>query len=428
VQLALSPDTIGGAVGSGPPSPATRLRPYLAAGVVIVGASLIAANPVAPALPDIQERAVQLTSGVGDLATPYVDLVTNTFDNLQNIAQGVFADPLPVLQQVIANQAGYGETIVNAFQGSATALATNLGELPTNLQPAFSDLASGDITGAVTQLQTALLDLLLTVNVTGSLTAPVVSLGGPLGDLLPILNIPAEVTGNFANLVSTLTDTSITLDTSNLLAPEAFFGLPLQLGFGLLGAPISTLDAIGASGQTFVDAVGAGDPLAALGALVDAPAVIANGFLNGENTITQSFDLGGLDVSQVLPVGGLLAPLEQGSVSVLGLTLPLSGTPFGGLVTDLLNFAPQQLAQALGASASATAPAADSASAAADLTTMLDPSMALGDPSALLDPTTMLGDLSNLFDSSAITDIGTLLSADLAPNLGGIALDLLTSF
>ena len=261
----------------------------------------------------------------------------------------------------------------------------------------------------------ALLDLLLTVNVTGGLTDPVVSLGGPLGDLLPILNIPAEVTGNFANLVSTLTDTSITLDTSDLLAPEAFFGLPLQLGFGLLGAPISTLDAIGASGQTFVDAVGAGDPLAALGALVDAPAVIANGFLNGEDTITQSFDLDGIDVSQILPVGGLLAPLEQGSVSVLGLTLPLSGTPFGGLVTDLLNFAPEQLAQALGASASATAPAADSASAAADLTTMLDPSMALGD-------------LSNLFDPSAITDIGTLLGADLAPNLGGIALDLLTSF
>ena len=100
---------------------------------------------------------------------------------------------------------------------------------------------------------------------------------------------------------------------------------------------------------------------------------------------------------------------------MLGLTLPLSGTPFGGLVTDLLNFAPEQLAQALGASASATAPAADNASAAADLTTMLDPSM-------------MLGDLSNVFDPSAITDIGTLLGADLAPNLGGVALDLLTSF
>ena len=93
-----------------------------------------------------------------------------------------------------------------------------------------------------------------------------------------------------------------------------------------------------------------------------------------------------------------------------------------GLLQTLAVDLPQTIAQALGT------PGADSATAAADLTTMLDPSMALGDPSALLDPSMMLGDLSNLFDPSAITDIGTLFGADLAPNLGGIALDLLTSF
>ena len=74
MQLALSPDTIGGAVGSGPPSPAgTRLRPYLAAGVAIVGASLIAVTPVTAPPPDVQHRRIQLVDydefGLSQLTT-----------------------------------------------------------------------------------------------------------------------------------------------------------------------------------------------------------------------------------------------------------------------------------------------------------------------------------------------------------------------
>jgi hypothetical protein len=38
-------------------------RTYITAGVVIAGASLIAVTPVAPATPDVQVRAVRLTSG-----------------------------------------------------------------------------------------------------------------------------------------------------------------------------------------------------------------------------------------------------------------------------------------------------------------------------------------------------------------------------
>jgi PE-PPE domain len=41
----------------------TSLRPYVAAGVALVGAGIIAATPMAPSLPDAQVRAVRLTSG-----------------------------------------------------------------------------------------------------------------------------------------------------------------------------------------------------------------------------------------------------------------------------------------------------------------------------------------------------------------------------
>jgi len=167
------------------------------------------------------------------------------------------------------------------------------------------------------------------------------------------------------------------------------FGDDDELGCLNFLTPEGVIDTLGNSGQAFVDAAGAGEPLQALSALINTPAEAVGALLNG------------------VP--------DQGFVGLIEPTL-------AGLLQTLAVDLPQTIAQALGA------PAADSASAAADLTTMLDPSMALGDPSALLDPSMMLGDLSNLFDPSAITDIGTLLGADLAPNLGGIALDLLTSF
>ena len=138
MQLALSPDTIGGAVGSGPPSPAgTRLRPYLAAGVAIVGASLIAVNPVGPTVAAVQERAVQLASlgadeigdGLGtaaqsipaDTATlnPFsegINVLGTAFDNVGQIGDQILADPFPILSQLLTNQLGYADTISTSLQ------------------------------------------------------------------------------------------------------------------------------------------------------------------------------------------------------------------------------------------------------------------------------------------------------------------------
>jgi hypothetical protein len=288
------------------------------------------------------------TGGTGstDIAGPYVTLIENTIANLQSLGAGWLADPFPFLRQVIA--------------------------------------------------------------------------------------VPGHIFQNISNVTNTLTDISITfgsqLDTSNLplsLVNSTLtinLGLPVALGLDAIGAPITTFFAFEASGAAFGSAVQSGNFAAALTALVDAPAVIANGFLNGHATLAlqQSFSTNltipvtdqvtvGVPVTEQasigIPLGGVLTPLAPitaivgpvtiGPVTVGQLSIPIPpvtvgpfpipvppfsigpftipippvtvgpftgptetfgpfpltvhGTPIGGIIPALVNYAPQQLAHAIGA-------------------------------------------------------------------------------
>jgi PE family len=272
--------------------------------------------------------------GVGNVFGPYELLFANTFANLQSLGANWLADPFPFLRQVIANQIGYGELVVKASEA----------------------FAGGDFAGGL-----------------GDLTA-----------------IPAAISNNVTNVSHTLTDTSvsvgITPDVSSLplsLLNSKFslnLGLPLALGLDAIGAPVTTYNAFVESAAAFDGAVLAGNPVAAFTALVDAPAVIANGFLNGHATLgislPLSVDLLGIPVSApvtvgvplggvltpLAPVGALVGPITIGPVKLnpllppITVTLPaipitLGGTPIGGITPGLLTYAPEQLAQAIGAPA-----------------------------------------------------------------------------
>jgi hypothetical protein len=71
-------------------------------------------------------------------------------------------------------------------------------------------------------------------------------------------------------------------------------GLPVVLGVDRLGPPASTLQAAGSSASAFATAMQAGNPAGAITALIDAPAVIANGLLNGQATFPYSLNLSNL--------------------------------------------------------------------------------------------------------------------------------------
>ncbi|CMR33820.1 PE-PGRS family protein [Mycobacterium tuberculosis] len=179
---------------------------------------------------------------------------------------------------------------------------------------------------------------------------------GPVGDLFPILSIPGAMSQNFTNVVMTVTDTTIafSIDTTNLTGVMTF-GLPLAMTLNAVGSPITTAIAFAESTTAFVSAVQAGNLQAAAAALVGAPANVANGFLNGEARLPLALPTsatGGIPVTVEVPVGGILAPLQPfqatAVIPVIGpVTVTLEGTPAGGIVPALVNYAPTQLAQAI---------------------------------------------------------------------------------
>jgi hypothetical protein len=95
-----------------------------------------------------------------------------------------------------------------------------------------------------------------------------------------------------------------------------------------------------------------GNPPAALTALIDAPANIANAFLNGEQTLPLTLPVPGLSLTADVPFAGLLVPLQPFTATAmlpgnpLLQTVTITGPPVGGLVPTLVEFAPELLASA----------------------------------------------------------------------------------
>ncbi|WP_211695600.1 PE domain-containing protein [Mycobacterium spongiae] len=325
-----------------------------AGGPVVSGLSSLASGEgaIAAAL-----GAPAAAAGPFAVGGAYGDLLNNTSANLQGIGNTLFAEPAPFLSQFIANQQSYADIVGASLFSAGQDFGAGLAALPEAYVSAFDAFAAGDITGGVETLGLAYGNLLFTgldfsqTPVDGSITVT-----GTLGDLLPITTIPGEIWQNMANLVQTVTDTSIN-SVIALVDPSFTMGLPLALGLDLLGAPLVTAEAALLSGTTFVNAVQTGDALGALGAIIDAPAVIADGFLNGEATLNLELPTslsplpGTRSLTSTIHVGGILVPLQPVEATTTFLVGPpttttLGGTQFGGLIPGLLD-ARTQLANAI---------------------------------------------------------------------------------
>lgn len=252
---------------------------------------------------------------------PYQALGSNTIANLQSLGNGLAANPFPFLRQFITNQSDYGQIIAASFTSASQHLAAG---------------------AAATQI---------------------------LNDLAPIASIPGRIGQNAVNVLTTVTDFSYSIGvnlTNPLQIGAAFFGMPIALGIDAIGSPITTANAIASVGAAFSSAVQSGDGFGAAVAVLTSPAVVANGFLNGQYTLGVTLPgvplpvLGGLPAITVplhagIPVGGILTPLSTVTVNIDPLpgnpivSVPMGGTPTGGILPGLLLYAPQQLAQAIGA-------------------------------------------------------------------------------
>jgi hypothetical protein len=310
----------------------------------------------------------------------------NVQANIQLAIQGASTfNPGALAQQFINGQLGTAQTISTSLQNAAQEINGGLPTLSTGFQAAFQNLLAGNPVGAYGDLNRALVSAFLP-GFTGTQVGPgpVGSLGeflvtpmGPLGALGPLFDIPGQMAQNFvtllptgsipaqlaqnaANVISALTNFNTTLDVLGLTTANLSFGAPVQLVFDALGGPVNALSALNSTGVAFAGAVQAGNASAAATALLDAPAFVANGFLNGTTFITLpstslTITLGTLRIPAVstvtVPLGGILTPLSfpTATAQALGLTLPVTitgGTPIGGLIPGLLSIG-SQLAQAV---------------------------------------------------------------------------------
>ncbi|MDV3124335.1 hypothetical protein M1247_05385 [Mycobacterium sp. 21AC1] len=247
------------------------LRPYVTAGIALVGAGVIAVTPISAPPPDIQVRTVELSAAVQTLdpqaaavnaadavayaippgltpsqAYQYLFQLTlaYTFDAIAPIV----SNPTPILGQVVTNSLGYANILA---MGSVTAMANLVDVLsmaPQSLQAAVDQLMAGDIEAAMMTVWNNVV------------VASVIAVGYPF---LAAASIPGAIAQNIANVAVALPNIAI------------------GVGFGALATANSTVGATAAAVQSIVDAVGAGDPKAVVDALLIAPATVAGGFLIG---------------------------------------------------------------------------------------------------------------------------------------------------
>jgi len=303
--------------------------------------------------------------------------------------QGLLAlNPATYLQQFITNQITYTNIWATSLQKATHDFLTGVLGLPAAFQSAWQQLLAGNLGGAVDDVAGGFLNLLVsgvsTTTTGNALTVPVnanVALTGTLADLNPIISvpglrtqyltnllppgsIPAQISQNVTNVLNTVTNTSLTAQASlniKLLPPNAGvtgklnteIGLPTVLTIEAFGATIDGLGGAGASVNLIDVDLQAGNWAGAIRALVDAPALVANDFLNGESTLPISFDAGGYPAVVNLPLDGLLVPVTPYTATISGLplvgtlTITATGTPISGLATGLFVYAPEQLAAAI---------------------------------------------------------------------------------
>lgn len=324
--------------------------------------------------------AQTIATGAGYVIQNLPAVLANLPANIHAAIQALLTiNPVPYVQQLITNQVAYAQLIATSLRNAAYDFGAGLQALPAVFQSAFQALAAGNIGGAVTDIAQGFANLFVTgFAITTIGTTIQVTLTGALGDLFPILtipgemaqnftnvlptgSIPAQISQNFTNLINALTDTSITanLTATSILSPPSLnfsvvntFGLPMALVLDAAGAPVNTLDALNASGATFVDALETGDGVGAAAALIDAPAVVANGFLNGQSTLPLTLNIGSFPTTLNLPMDGVLVPATPYAATINPgiagtVTIPAGGRPLSGLATGLLAYAPEQLALAI---------------------------------------------------------------------------------
>jgi hypothetical protein len=110
VQLAQTSDSIN------------RANRLLIAGIALAGAGLIVVNPVAPTLPNVQHRAVQLTAGEQD----WTQVVATAQDNLTTLESEAATANSDLSSAISTELSGFETQISTALTGAETGLQNSI--------------------------------------------------------------------------------------------------------------------------------------------------------------------------------------------------------------------------------------------------------------------------------------------------------------
>jgi len=127
------------------------MKPYVTAGVALVGASVIAVAPIAPRA-DLHLPSVNLAASIENPITVFTPVVNAAGDLIRETLQAEFADPFPILRQIFANQQYTVSKLLAAINGGGAALTELVQGLPSALQAAGAILRTGDVNGAIDSL------------------------------------------------------------------------------------------------------------------------------------------------------------------------------------------------------------------------------------------------------------------------------------
>lgn len=333
------------------------LRPYLTAGTAIVGVSLIAlipASPHSPESPVHQHKAVTLTAA--DPITPYLDLITNTVNNLGALIGNTLQ--FPILSQLLNDPLGSLQNLPNVISLLLTFLPDiniDAAGLPAGI--------SGDIPPLLFLTVGALSPLVTVGNALFGVTADVLNvLNDPLGAISALLGSPAILANAFLNAQDGIGIVGLTLPVFNgILVPgqsldtlvdvgqladnvglgdQTLSGLADQFGLGdqqLATIAISLFDALGLGDQTPVDlanAVGLGGMQ-----VTDVATAVLNALGIGQLTPAGLVEqLGGGDQTVAGVVTNVLDALglgDQNAIQLLDAT-SLGTATVGGALAGLL--------------------------------------------------------------------------------------------
>ncbi|WP_152665535.1 hypothetical protein [Mycobacterium sp. UM_Kg1] len=257
-------------------------HPRITVGIAALAAGALVMPPSVAPPPAAVVRAVDLVANPLD---PYVDLVTNTFNNLVTIGGHWLEDPLPTVVQLVTNWFGYVETTFDSLGATARSFVDGLINLPGQLEVLFGAIEAGNIVEAL-----------------GQGIIVVLSAFPVLGLVDRLMAIPFEIVGN---VVSAATAT--------------LHAVQVPVGLAALSSVQAALAEAGTLARDFIDDLFSGDIAGALVGLIGAPAQLLDAFLNSESP----------------GLAGLLAPFEDVNQS--------------GFVDALVNYLPRAIAESIGA-------------------------------------------------------------------------------